>query len=97
MSVGHVKESTYGYATPFNKFTWTIDKTTIVEPIDKVTPPENPLPPPTRLVLTPFDAFDQKIKDSKFGNYKIPTIYIWIYNAHLLIKISSCPNMSFHY
>ncbi|KAG5612002.1 hypothetical protein H5410_023283, partial [Solanum commersonii] len=40
LSVAHVKDSTYGYAASFNRFTWTIDKNTILEPIDKVIPPE---------------------------------------------------------
>ncbi|KAK6792132.1 hypothetical protein RDI58_011213 [Solanum bulbocastanum] len=36
-------------------------------------PPENLQPPPTRLSITPFDAFNQQIKDAEFGNYILQT------------------------
>nr|XP_009799480.1 PREDICTED: uncharacterized protein LOC104245530 [Nicotiana sylvestris] len=39
VSVAQVKESSYLYGNPINKFTWTIDRSPIVEPIEKVTPP----------------------------------------------------------
>ncbi|XP_016467652.1 uncharacterized protein LOC107790261 [Nicotiana tabacum] len=44
VSVAQVKESSYLYANPLNKFIWIIDRSTIVEPIEKATPPEDPLP-----------------------------------------------------
>nr|XP_033510412.1 uncharacterized protein LOC108944061 [Nicotiana tomentosiformis] len=47
VSVAQVKESNYMYGNPLKKFTWTIDRCTIVEPIETVNPPEDPLPPPT--------------------------------------------------
>ncbi|XP_019254263.1 PREDICTED: replication protein A 70 kDa DNA-binding subunit B-like isoform X2 [Nicotiana attenuata] len=58
VSVAQVKESNYMYGNPVNKFTWTIDRSTIVEPVETINPPEVPLPPPTRLTLTPFDNFE---------------------------------------
>ncbi|XP_070012439.1 uncharacterized protein [Nicotiana sylvestris] len=66
VSVAQVKESNYMYGNPLNKFTWTIDKCTIVEPIETVNPPEEPLPPPTRLNLTPFDNFEYQPEGSEF-------------------------------
>ncbi|MCE0481684.1 hypothetical protein HAX54_039616, partial [Datura stramonium] len=47
VSIEQVKESTYGYENSINKFTWTIDKSTIVEHIESVTHVEDPLSPPT--------------------------------------------------
>ncbi|XP_075106605.1 replication protein A 70 kDa DNA-binding subunit A isoform X3 [Nicotiana tabacum] len=66
MSVAQVKESNYMYGNPLNKFTWTIDRCTIVEPIETVNPPEEPLPPPTRLNLTPFGNFEYQPEGSEF-------------------------------
>lgn len=40
VSAAQVKESNLGYANPFNAYAWMIDKTTIIEPIDKVIPPK---------------------------------------------------------
>ncbi|XP_060181114.1 uncharacterized protein LOC132610767 [Lycium barbarum] len=45
--VAQVKELNPAYTNPFNKYIWTIDRNTIVEPIEKVIPPDNPLSPPT--------------------------------------------------
>uniref|UniRef100_A0A3Q7HNJ5 Replication factor A C-terminal domain-containing protein n=1 Tax=Solanum lycopersicum TaxID=4081 RepID=A0A3Q7HNJ5_SOLLC len=53
-----VSESIKEYGIPLHQFSWTIDKGTIVEPIDKVIPPEPPLLPPTLLKTTSFDSFD---------------------------------------
>nr|XP_016496333.1 PREDICTED: uncharacterized protein LOC107815289 [Nicotiana tabacum] len=68
VSVAQVKESNYMYGNPLNKFTWTIDRCTIVEPIEIVNPLEDPLPPPTRLNLTPFCNFEYQPYGSEFGN-----------------------------
>nr|XP_009758760.1 PREDICTED: uncharacterized protein LOC104211410 [Nicotiana sylvestris] len=68
VSVAQVKESNYMYGNPLNKLTWTIDRYTIVEPIEIVNPPEDPLPPPTRLNLTPFGNFEYQPEGSEFGN-----------------------------
>nr|XP_033514116.1 uncharacterized protein LOC104104400 [Nicotiana tomentosiformis] len=65
VSVAQVKESSYLYGNPLNKFTWTIDRSTIVEPIEKVTP-QDPLPPPTRLTIIAFDTFEYQPKESEF-------------------------------
>nr|XP_016477159.1 PREDICTED: uncharacterized protein LOC107798653 isoform X2 [Nicotiana tabacum] len=66
VSVAQVKESNYMYGNPINKFTWTIDSCTIFEPIETVNPPEEPLPLPTRLNLTPFDNFEYQPEGSEF-------------------------------
>ncbi|XP_059284350.1 uncharacterized protein LOC132037760 [Lycium ferocissimum] len=66
VSVAQVKEPNPACANPFNKYTWTIDRNTIVEPIEKVIPLENPLPPPTRLAVTPFEAIEFHVKDFEF-------------------------------
>ncbi|OIT05471.1 replication protein a 70 kda dna-binding subunit b [Nicotiana attenuata] len=66
VSVAQVKDSSYLYGNSLNKFTWTIDRSTIVEPIENVTPPEDPLPPPTRLTITAFDTFEYQPKESEF-------------------------------
>ncbi|XP_070028219.1 uncharacterized protein [Nicotiana sylvestris] len=66
VSVAQVKESNYMYGNPLNKFTWTIDRCTIVEPIEIVNPPEKPLAPPTRLNLTPFGNFEYQPEGSEF-------------------------------
>ncbi|XP_060170895.1 uncharacterized protein LOC132601853 [Lycium barbarum] len=58
VSAANVKESSHAYGTPIHDFTWTIDSSTIIEPIEKVIPPEDPLPPPTRLTLAPFDNLE---------------------------------------
>ncbi|XP_070052936.1 replication protein A 70 kDa DNA-binding subunit A-like [Nicotiana tomentosiformis] len=54
------------YGNPLNKFTWTIDRCTIVEPIKAVNPLEDPLPPPTRVNLTPFGNFEYQPEGSEF-------------------------------
>nr|XP_009774836.1 PREDICTED: uncharacterized protein LOC104224828 [Nicotiana sylvestris]XP_009774837.1 PREDICTED: uncharacterized protein LOC104224828 [Nicotiana sylvestris] len=66
VSLPQVKESNYMYGNPLNKFTWTIDRCTIVEPVETVNPPEEPLPPPTRLNLTPFGNFEYQTEGSEF-------------------------------
>ncbi|XP_059290178.1 uncharacterized protein LOC132043732 isoform X3 [Lycium ferocissimum] len=66
VSVAQVKEPNPAYANPFNKYIWTIDRNTIVEPIEKVIPPDNPLPPPKRLAITPFEAIEYQMKDFEF-------------------------------
>nr|XP_009794619.1 PREDICTED: uncharacterized protein LOC104241378 [Nicotiana sylvestris] len=68
VSVAQFKESNYTYGNPLNKFTRTIDKCTIIEPIEIVNPPEDPLPPPTRLNLTPFCNFEYQPYGSEFSN-----------------------------
>ena len=69
ISVAYVKDPTLGYENLISKFTWTLDKNTIVEPIDMIVPPEDPLPPPTRLSLTTFDTFEHQPKEYEFGIY----------------------------
>ncbi|KAH0637831.1 hypothetical protein KY289_037746 [Solanum tuberosum] len=44
----------------------TLDKNTIVEPVEEVKPPQDPLPPPTRLALTIFDTFEYQPKEFEF-------------------------------
>ncbi|OIT20855.1 hypothetical protein A4A49_63600, partial [Nicotiana attenuata] len=66
VSVAQVKESNYMYGNPLDKFTWTIDRCTIVEPIETVNPPKEPLPPPTRLNLIPFGNFEYQPEGSEF-------------------------------
>uniref|UniRef100_A0A3Q7JAS4 Replication factor A C-terminal domain-containing protein n=1 Tax=Solanum lycopersicum TaxID=4081 RepID=A0A3Q7JAS4_SOLLC len=58
LSGAFVSVSIKAYGIPLHQFSWTIDKGTIVEPIDKVIPPEQPLLPPTLLKTTSFDSFD---------------------------------------
>uniref|UniRef100_A0A3Q7FGA2 Replication factor A C-terminal domain-containing protein n=1 Tax=Solanum lycopersicum TaxID=4081 RepID=A0A3Q7FGA2_SOLLC len=62
-----VSESIKTYGIPLHQFRWTIDKGTIVEPIDKVIPPEPPLLPPTLLKTTSFDSFDYQAIGFEFG------------------------------
>ncbi|WMV19491.1 hypothetical protein MTR67_012876, partial [Solanum verrucosum] len=64
--VACVKEPALEYENSLNKFTWTIDKNTIVEPIEEVKPPEDLLPPPTQLTLTSFDTFEYQPKECEF-------------------------------
>lgn len=66
VSVAHVKLPPLGYENPLNKFVWTLDKNTIVEPVEEVKPPEDPLPPPTRLTLTTFNTFEYQSKEFEF-------------------------------
>ncbi|KAM3303866.1 hypothetical protein P3S67_014897 [Capsicum chacoense] len=56
VSIAQVKEPTFEYKSALNDYIWTIDRSTIVELIEKVTPPEDLLPQPTRLTLTTFDT-----------------------------------------
>lgn len=66
LSMAYVTESTKAYGNPLHEFTWTIDKGTIVEPIEQVIPPEPPLLPPTLLKGTSFDSFDYQAIGFKF-------------------------------
>ncbi|KAM3205370.1 hypothetical protein P3L10_028780 [Capsicum annuum] len=66
VSVAQVKEPTSEYKSALNDYMWTIDRSTIVEPIEKVTPPEDPLPQPMWLTLTTFDTFEYQPKDYEF-------------------------------
>ncbi|KAL3369794.1 hypothetical protein AABB24_007033 [Solanum stoloniferum] len=66
VSVAHVKVPPLGYENSLNKFIWTLDKNTIVEPVEEVKPPQDPLPPPTRLTLTTFDTFEYQPKEFEF-------------------------------
>ncbi|XP_049361086.1 uncharacterized protein LOC125825842 [Solanum verrucosum] len=66
VSVAHVKVPPLGYENSLNKFIWTLDKNTIVEPVEEVKPPQDPLPPPTRLALTTFDTFEYQPKEFEF-------------------------------
>ncbi|KAG5577680.1 hypothetical protein H5410_057814 [Solanum commersonii] len=66
VSVAHVKVPPLGYENSLNKFIWTLDKNTIVEPVEEVKPPEDPLPPPRRLTLTTFDTFEYQPKEFEF-------------------------------
>ncbi|KAG5609729.1 hypothetical protein H5410_021010 [Solanum commersonii] len=66
ISVAFVKEPPLGYENPLNKFIWTLDKNTIVEPVKEVKPLEDPLPPPTRLALATFDTFEYQPKEFEF-------------------------------
>ncbi|WMV36738.1 hypothetical protein MTR67_030123, partial [Solanum verrucosum] len=68
VSVAHVKLPPLGYENLLNKFIWTLDKNTIVEPVEEVKPLEDPLPPPTRLTLTRFNTFEYQSKEFEFGN-----------------------------
>ncbi|XP_059284148.1 uncharacterized protein LOC132037626 [Lycium ferocissimum] len=67
VSAANEKQSSHAYGTPIHDFTWTMDSSTIVEPIEKVIPPEDPLPPPTRLTLVPFDDLDYRPIGYEFG------------------------------
>lgn len=64
--VAHVKVPPLGHENPLNKFIWTLDKNTIVEPIEEVKPSEDPLPHPTRLTLAKFDTFEYQPKKFEF-------------------------------
>ncbi|KAM3305963.1 putative protein isoform X1 [Capsicum chacoense] len=66
VSVVQVKEPTLEYKSALNDYIWTFDRSTIVEPIEKVTPLEDPLPQPTRLTLTTFDTFEYQPKEYEF-------------------------------
>ncbi|KAM3358643.1 putative protein isoform X1 [Capsicum galapagoense] len=66
VSIAQVKEPTSEYKSALNDYIWTIDRSTIVELIEKVTPPEDPLPQPTRLTLTTFDTFEYQPKEYEF-------------------------------
>ncbi|XP_047254082.1 uncharacterized protein LOC124888022 [Capsicum annuum] len=66
VSVAQVKDPPFEYKSALNDYIWTIDRNTIVEPIEKVTPPKDPLTQPTRLTLTAFDTFEYQPKDYEF-------------------------------
>ncbi|KAG5578235.1 hypothetical protein H5410_058369 [Solanum commersonii] len=66
VSVAHVKVPPLGYENSLNKFIWTLDKNIIVEPVEEVKPPQDPLPPPRRLALTTFDTFEYQPKEIEF-------------------------------
>ncbi|KAG5589309.1 hypothetical protein H5410_039823 [Solanum commersonii] len=66
ISVASVIESNHAYGIPINTFLWTIDKCTLIEPIEKVDPPEASLPPLTRLTLTMFNNFHHQPEGLEF-------------------------------
>ncbi|KAH0690988.1 hypothetical protein KY289_018346 [Solanum tuberosum] len=78
ISVASVTESNHAYGIPINTFLWTIDKGTLIEPIEEVEPPEASLPP-TRLTLTMFDSFHHQPEGLEFDvlaivvNVALPT------------------------
>ena len=77
LSRAFVSESIKAYGIPLHQFSWKIDKGTIVEPIDKVIPPEEPLLPPTLLKITSFDSFDYQVIGFEFGtSQNIFTVYL---------------------
>ncbi|PHT47897.1 hypothetical protein CQW23_12105, partial [Capsicum baccatum] len=63
VSIAQVKEPTSENKRALNDYIWTIDRSTIVELMEKVTPPKDSLQQPTRLSLTTFDTFEYKPKD----------------------------------
>ncbi|PHT34533.1 hypothetical protein CQW23_26333 [Capsicum baccatum] len=65
VSIAQVKEPTSEYKSALNDYIWTIDRSTIVELIEKVTPPEDPSQP-TRLTLATFDTFEYQPKEYEF-------------------------------
>ncbi|MCE3050648.1 hypothetical protein HAX54_047757, partial [Datura stramonium] len=67
VSMANIKESNHIYGNPINNFTWIVDRSTIVEPIEMIVPPEHPLSLPTRLTLALFDSFDSHPIGSEFG------------------------------
>ncbi|XP_015168047.1 uncharacterized protein [Solanum tuberosum] len=73
--VASVTESNHAYGIPINTFLWTIDKGTLIEPIEEVDPPEGSLPPPTRLTLTMFDIFHHQPEGLEFGITKFNNLY----------------------
>ncbi|XP_015161568.1 uncharacterized protein [Solanum tuberosum] len=79
ISVASVTESNHAYGIPINTFLWTIDKGTLIEPIEEVEPPEDSLPPPTRLTVTMFDSFHHQPEGLEFDvlaivvNVALPT------------------------
>ncbi|XP_027774325.1 replication protein A 70 kDa DNA-binding subunit B-like [Solanum pennellii] len=66
VSFAYVKVPPLGHENPLNIFIWTLDKNIIVEPIEEVKPPEDPLPPPTRLAIAKFDTFEYQPKEFEF-------------------------------
>ncbi|KAH0756281.1 hypothetical protein KY290_026551, partial [Solanum tuberosum] len=79
ISVASVTESNHAYGIPINTFHWTIDKGTLIEPIEDIDPPEGSLPPSTRLTLTMFDSFHHQPEGLEFDvlatvvNVALPT------------------------
>ncbi|KAG5572244.1 hypothetical protein H5410_062010 [Solanum commersonii] len=71
LSGAFVSNSTKAYENPLHQFTWTIDKGTIVEPIDQVIPPEPPLLPPMLLKATSFDSFDYQAIGFEFDIFAL--------------------------
>ena len=77
LSGAFVSVSIKAYGIPLHQFSWKFDKGTIVEPIDKVIPPEEPLLPPTLLKTTSFDSFDYQAIGFEFGtSQNIFTVYL---------------------
>ncbi|KAG5598901.1 hypothetical protein H5410_030271, partial [Solanum commersonii] len=78
-TIASVTESNHAYGIPINTFLWTIDKGTLIEPIEEVDPPEVSLPPSTRLTLTMFDSFHHQPEGLEFDvlaivvNVALPT------------------------
>ncbi|XP_049394620.1 uncharacterized protein LOC125858882 [Solanum stenotomum] len=90
LSGAFVTKSTKAYGNPLHQFTWTIDKGTIVEPIEQVIPPEPPLLPPTLIKVTSFDSFDYQVVGFEFGtSQNIFTLILT--NNSLLYARYSCP------
>ncbi|XP_059281909.1 uncharacterized protein LOC132035796 isoform X3 [Lycium ferocissimum] len=52
------------YERPLHTFEWIIDKKTIVDPIEKDSPDEDELPPPTKLNLTSFEDINNQAAQS---------------------------------
>ena len=97
LSVVRVKESTYEYAASFNNSPGQSIKMLFLNQLKKSAPPESPLPPPARLVVTPFDAFDQQAKDAEFGTYKIVITIFSAIMLNSLITISNYMQMFLRY
>uniref|UniRef100_A0A3Q7EEN9 Uncharacterized protein n=1 Tax=Solanum lycopersicum TaxID=4081 RepID=A0A3Q7EEN9_SOLLC len=85
LSVVRVKESTYEYAASFNNSPGQSIKMLFLNQLKKSAPPESPLPPPARLVVTPFDAFDQQAKDAEFGVKDVHDLHVWAINTGKIV------------
>ncbi|MCE3216299.1 hypothetical protein HAX54_005942 [Datura stramonium] len=81
VSVANVKESTKKYGNSIHDFTWVIYRSTIVEPIEMVTPPEHPLLPPTRLTVASFDNFDYQVAGSELVVYLLQDVLAIVTNG----------------
>lgn len=78
ITIADVQESSNAYNIPISKFTWRIDKDTIIEPIEEIDPPENTLPPPTWLAVTMFSDFINQPEGLKFDSKKFNNLYFFI-------------------